>query len=124
MIGTSGVPLFIPPGGLSGAPFGTLLNRPITPIEQCQSVGATGDIIFADLDQYLTLDKGGIEAATSIHVRFLQDETAFRFVLRVDGHPRWRAALTPANGINTVSPFIALEARSESNKEHPHAATD
>lgn len=111
VIGTGGVPLFIPPGGLSGAPFGTLLNRPITPIEQCQSLGAKGDIIFADLDQYLTLDKGGIEAATSIHVRFLQDETAFRFVLRVDGHPRWRAALTPANGTNTVSPFIALEAR-------------
>ena len=39
------------------------------------------------------------------------DETAFRFILRVDGQPLWNSAVTPANGTNTISPFISLATR-------------
>ena len=58
------------------------------------------------------IEKGGMESASSIHVKFTTDETAFRFVMRVDGQPTWNAALTPSNGSNTQSPFITLDTRS------------
>jgi HK97 family phage major capsid protein len=111
VVGTGGVPMFIPSGGLSQAPFGTLLGRPIIPIEQAATVGSVGDITFADFNQYKLIDKGGIASDSSIHVRFEYDESVFRFVMRVDGQPLWATALTPAQGSNTVSPFITLAAR-------------
>jgi len=77
--GTSSQPVFLPPGGLSSAPFGTIMGRPINPIEHCAALGTVGDIIFADLDQYVFIEKGGIKADQSIHVQFLTDEMAFRF---------------------------------------------
>jgi len=111
VVGTGGVPMFVPAGGLSGAPFGTLLGRPIMPIEQAATLGTEGDIMFCDFSQYKLIDKGGIQTDSSIHVRFVYDESVFRFVVRVDGQPMWASALTPANGSNTVSPFITLQSR-------------
>jgi len=110
-VGTGGVPMFIPAGGLNQTPFGTLLGRPIIPIEQASTVGTVGDIILADFSQYILAEKGGIDAAVSIHVRFVYDETAFRFVMRIDGQPVWATTLTPFKGTNTVSPFVALASR-------------
>ena len=110
-VGIGGVPVFIPAGGLSAAPFGALLGRPITPIEQCQTVGTVGDIMFVDLQGYKMIEKGGIEAASSIHVQFLTDETTFRFVLRADGQPKRNAPLTPFKGSATQSAFITLATR-------------
>jgi HK97 family phage major capsid protein len=81
------------------------------PIEQCSTVGTVGDIVLADLSQYLLAEKGGMEAMASAHVRFLYAEQTFRFMMRVDGQPLWSTALTPANGTNTVSPFITLATR-------------
>lgn len=111
-VGTGGVPSFMPPGGLSGAPYGTLMGRPAIPMEQCATLGNVGDIMFIDPSQYIAIDKGGIQTASSIHITFLTDETAFRFVYRFDGQPAWVAPLTPATGsANTLSPFVALAAR-------------
>ena len=103
--------MFVPAGGLPNAPAGTLLGRPIVPIEQCQTLGTVGDIILADLSQYVIADKGGLESASSIHVRFVYDESVFRFVYRVDGQPIWNSALTPFLSANTLSPFVALASR-------------
>lgn len=110
-IGTGGAPIYMPPGGLSQSPYSTLLGRPVIPIEQCETLGTKGDIMLADFGEYILIDKGGIKQAQSIHVRFLYDETTFRFVYRVDGQPIWNSALTPYKGTNTVSPFITLQAR-------------
>lgn len=111
-VGTGGVPLFQPAGGMSQAPFGTLLGRPIVPIEQCQALGTKGDIYFVDMSQYIFCDKGGIQAASSIHVKFDYNETAFRFTYRCDGQPGWNSALTPYKGTSsTQSPFISLNTR-------------
>ncbi len=110
-VGMGGVPVYMPAGGLSGSPYDTLYGRPVIPIEQASTFGQVGDIVLADLNQYLMIDKGGIQQATSIHVAFTTDETAFRFVYRVDGQPGWNAPLTPAQGANTLSPFVTLAAR-------------
>ncbi len=110
-VGTGGIPVYMPAGGLSQAPFGTLMGRPVIPCEYCQTLGTTGDIILADLSQYLVIDKGGPTFASSIHVRFTTDETALRWVVRCDGQALWPTALTPHLGSNTLSPFVALASR-------------
>ena len=85
--------------------------RPVIAIEQADQLGAVGDIMLVDLNQYLLIDKGPMQSAASIHVRFIEDETTFRFVYRVNGQPIWNQPLTPYKGANTQSPFVALAAR-------------
>ena len=104
-------PIYVPAGGLSGAPYATLLGRPVIPIEQASAIGDLGDIQLVDLSQYLLIDKGGIQGAQSMHVRFLYDELVFRFIYRADGQPIWELPMTPFKGADTLSPFVTLEAR-------------
>lgn len=112
-LGTSAIPVFVPPGqGFVNVPNGTLLGRPIQPLEQCAALGDVGDIILADMSQYLIIEKaGGIQASSSIHVRFLYDEQVFKFVMRCDGQPLWNSAVTSYKGSVTRSPYVALAAR-------------
>lgn len=84
---------------------------PVIAIEQAEALGTPGDVILADLSQYLLIDKGPMESAVSIHVRFVWDEQTFRFIYRVNGQPIWNKPLTPYKGANPQSPFVALAAR-------------
>jgi HK97 family phage major capsid protein len=59
----------------------------------------------------MIIDKGGVNMATSIHIYFVTDETAFRFTYRVNGQPMWHSPLTAAHGSTTYSPYIALAVR-------------
>jgi hypothetical protein len=52
-----------------------------------------------------------IEQAMSIHVRFVYDESVFRFVMRVDGQPTLASALTPFKGTDALSHFVAIQTR-------------
>ena len=106
--GTSSTPVYMPPGGLSESPFARIMGRPAIPIEFCVTKGTVGDILFVDMTQYLYGQRRGIESAQSIHVNFATDQIAFRASLRGDGQPWWGSALTPFQGTNTQSPFIAL----------------
>ena len=105
-------PVYIPAGGLSEKPYGTLFGRPVIPLEQCNAAGEVGDIILADIGQYLLIDKGGVKAASSIHVRFLYDESVFRFIYRVDGKPIWNKPLSPYKGSASVFAFRNSRKRS------------
>ena len=111
VVGTGGVPVYLPATGISGSPYDTMYGRPVIPIEQASTVGTVGDINLLDLSQYLLIDKGNIQNDVSMHVRFLYAEKVFRFIFRVNGQPLWNLPLTPANGTNTVSPFITLASR-------------
>ena len=113
-VGTGGMPVYMPPGGLSASPYGTLMGRPVVPIEQASAVGTKGDILFCDWSEFLFSDKERLDAASSIHVRFINDETAFRFIYRCDGQPAWASPTTPYKGGSTAttSPFISLATRS------------
>lgn len=111
-LGTAGAMTYLPPGGLSGVPYGTLLGRPVVPIEQCATLGDQGDIILADMSAYLYgYSSTGIEGATSIHLRFDYGETAMRWTLFADGQPWQQSAITPYKGAATQSPYITLDAR-------------
>jgi HK97 family phage major capsid protein len=109
-VGVGGVPVYMPAGGISGAPFSTLFGRPVIPYEHGAALGTAGDIALVDPSQYTLIDKGGVQSASSIHVRFIFDETVLRFVYRVDGAPEWNAPLTPRSGGSTLAPFVILGA--------------
>ena len=115
-IGTAGVlaQLYQFPGGPMNyaSPYGTILGRPAIPIEQCAAIGTEGDIILFDPSQYIIGDKGGMNAASSIHVQFVTDQTAFRWIYRVNGEPIWHSPLTPYKGSSTLSPYVVLATRS------------
>lgn len=111
VVGTGGVPVYMPASGLSEDGYDRLFGRPVVPIEFAATVGTVGDIIHADLSQYVLIDKGGVRQDTSMHVAFTTDEQAFRAIWRVDGQSLWSSALTPFKGTNTVSPFVGLATR-------------
>jgi HK97 family phage major capsid protein len=105
------VPMFLAAGGLSGLPYSTILGRPYYDIEYLPALGSVGDLLLFSPSQYQMIEKaGGIQSASSIHVYFTTDETAFRFVYRVDGAPTWDTTLTLKDGTTTVSPIVALAA--------------
>ena len=110
---SSGVfPVYLPPGGLSSAPYGTLMGRPVIPHEACRALGDKGDIYFVDLTQYLLLRKAsGIVASMSMHLYFDYDAMAFKFIFRVAGMPWWSKARPAAYGANSRSCFITLAER-------------
>jgi len=111
-VGTGGAPVFIPPGGLSVAPYGSLLGRPIMPIEYCQALGTVGDIIFADMSMIASGTQGSVEAASSIHLRFDYAETCFRFMWAVDARPWFTVPKSPFKGTaSSISPIVTLATR-------------
>lgn len=110
-VGTGGELVFMPPGGISAAPYATLKGRPIIPTEYNAALGTPGDIALVDLSQYMLVDKGGVQMATSIHVAFDTDEMRFRVTYRVDGRPMWTKPVAPFKGSTNRSPFVALAQR-------------
>jgi len=112
MADANGNALYMPPLGLSDTPFSRLYNRPVIATEHNSTLGTVGDIMAVDLSSYLLIDKGAVVGDSSMHVRFLYDEMAFRWTYRCDGQSMWNSALTPKNGTATQSPFITLATRS------------
>jgi HK97 family phage major capsid protein len=111
-VGTGGVPVFLPAGGASGSPYMTLMGRPVVPVEQCSKLGDAGDILLADMSDYIGIDKGQLETDTSMHVQFLYDEQVFRFRYRFNGCPYTNSAVaTYKNASTTISPYVTLGAR-------------
>jgi HK97 family phage major capsid protein len=110
-VGVAGVPAYMPPGGVADSPYGRLKGRPVIETEFNPTLGTVGDIVVADMSWYMGWEKGPVETYSSIHVQFLTDETAFKFIYRVDGQPALASALTPYKGTATTSPFVALATR-------------
>jgi len=100
--------VLFPYAGYTAEGVRTLYGKPIIETEFNASLNTTGDILLADLGEYIVFEKGGIESASSIHVEFLTDQEVFRYIARMDGSANVASALTPANGSNTTSPFVVL----------------
>lgn len=107
-----GTNVYNPANGLADAPFGTLYGRPVIPHQACSTLGSAGDVILADLNEYMTLTKaGGIQGAQSGHLYFDYDMQAFKFCLRVGGQPWWPSTISALNGSATYSPFVITAVR-------------
>lgn len=108
-IGTGGVPVYLP--AAQEGSVSTLKGRPVVETDHCPALGAEGDIMFADLSDYMLITKGGVKADTSIHVQFLAAENAFRFIFRANGMPKRNKTLTIKNSSNARSSIVTLAAR-------------
>ncbi len=107
-----GWPAYMPPGGMSASPYGTLKGRPVISTDACNTLGDLGDILLVDMSQYLTITKtSGIRSDVSIHLWFDYDTLAYKFVFRVAGQGWWGSSISPRSGTNTRSCFVALAAR-------------
>ena len=109
-------PIYLPtgvnPGGIQVSPYGTLLGRPVIVSQHANTFSSAGDVLLADLSYYQTITKaGGLQTATSMHLYFDADLTAFRTTFRMDGQSKIAAPITPAKGNTTLSPFVQLGAR-------------
>lgn len=106
------IPVYLPAGGISAAPYATLKGRPVIPVEACSTVGTKGDIILTDLSQYMSLTKGtDIKTDISMHLYFDQGLMAYRFTFRVAGQPWWGSNILPQNGSTTRTWAVSLDTR-------------
>jgi HK97 family phage major capsid protein len=106
-----GIPVaFTPPSALTG-PNAMLLGRPIIPVESCAALGTVGDIVLADLSQYIAITKGVVKAEQSMHFFFDQNVRAFRFVMRMGGQPWLSTPITRKSGSSTLGHFVTLATR-------------
>lgn len=106
--------IYLGPGmGLNQSPYGVLLGRPVIPMMSAMpALGDVGDIMFANLKYYYTgVKAGGVKSASSIHLYFDREITAFRFSMRVDGNVPFQAPVTTQYGSYNMSAFVLLEAR-------------
>lgn len=109
--------IWMPEGGISGAQYQTILGRPVIFNDNCQAIGTKGDVLLADLKQYMLLKKGTAKQDWSMHVEFLTDQMCFRMVLRCNGTPKVTVPVTLKNSRRTRSPFVTLAARGGSVAE-------
>ena len=103
--------VYVPAGLVPDAPYGMLMGKKVNVTSHCAALGEVGDIILGDFSQYAVIERGGMQTASSIHVKFLTDETLFRFVKRINGRPINSDTITPPGGGSTVAPFVTLETR-------------
>lgn len=108
-IGTGGSVIPVMTRGTTGQ-F-EILTRPVLFTEKTSPLGDLGDILLADLSQYVVGLRSEMRFDTSIHVAFTTDELLSRIIERHDGQPLWDKALTLADGTTTVSPFVVLAER-------------
>jgi HK97 family phage major capsid protein len=95
--------------GITNAPSGVLLGRPIRFTEKVPVLGAVGDLSLVDPGFYLNAVRSGVEIAVSEDFLFDTDQIAYRAKLRHDGQPALKAPYRMADGSSTqVSPFVRL----------------
>jgi HK97 family phage major capsid protein len=110
-VGTGGVPVYLPAGGVTEAPNARLKGRPVVPVEYCATLGTVGDIVLANFSAYCMGIRGMVDQAQSMHLKFDYAQTAFRFIFEADGQPWLASTLTPFKGTNTLSPIVTLATR-------------
>ncbi len=109
---TNPEPVYMPAGGISDRPYATMMGRPIITTEASPALGDVGDIILADMTQYMSVVKsGGIRQDVSMHLYFDYDMMAFRFILRIGGQPWWNSPIARVGGQPSRGYFVALGAR-------------
>jgi HK97 family phage major capsid protein len=106
---SAGNRIFQGPNGVGPTVFGTLKGLPILVSDYCAVVGNVGDIILGDFSKYQLVSKGGLKLASSAHIKFLEDETVFKFTYRMAGKPVG-LLLTATDGTE-IGDFVELAAR-------------
>lgn len=108
-------PVWLPPGvgvtgGIAGTPNPTILGRPAMELEQCSASGTPGDLCFFNMGEYVFIEKEneGLSFDQSMHVAFLTNEMAFRWVYRTNGQPILKSKVLRYTGGTYTSPFVTV----------------
>jgi HK97 family phage major capsid protein len=111
-VSPSTVSMYAPAGTAGNQNDHALIKgRPVIVAEQAARLGTPGDIVLADLSQYVLLD-GGLKTDLSVDADFVHDQCVFRFSYRCDGRPIWATPILPFNGSAiTRSAYVALAQR-------------
>ncbi len=108
-------PVSINIGGMSQPPAQMLRGMSLVTSEFCKMLGESGDIFLADLKMYKAITQSLVREDVSMHVEFLTDKSALRFIISFDGAPLYNTPVTPfqagSTTVNTVSSFIQLATR-------------
>ncbi len=104
--------------GGSLAPFFTvgangqmrLLNLPVIPTEKLPTLGDKGDLVLADLSQFIISLRQDVQLEASRHAGWSTDSTYYRCIVRCNGMGSWKSPLTPKTG-DTLSWVVTLDAR-------------
>jgi len=89
-----------------------LLGLPVIFTEHCKAANTTGDVLLCNWGEYLEGVYQPITGLSSIHVRFVYNETTFKYYMENAGQWWWRTVMTPANSADSLSPVISLATRS------------
>jgi HK97 family phage major capsid protein len=108
------MPVWVPMNqGAQANPFdGFILGYPVIFTEHAQTLGTKGDLTCVNLAGYYSAMKsGGVDFASSMHLYFDQNLTAFRWTFRINGQPILSAPYAAAKGASTKSHFVTLASR-------------
>jgi HK97 family phage major capsid protein len=109
VIGT--VPVYLPPTGIEGQPFGRLFGRPVMFIEGLPAVGTTGDIMLVDPSSFwLALKTQGARVEASAHAEFKNDIIAYKGAVRSGFKSKFSAPITRADA-TTAGNVVLLATR-------------
>lgn len=91
---------------------GVMMGIPVHFTEKVPTLGTKGDLSLIHPQSYGVANRSGLEVAISEHFLFDTDTVAFRFKIRNDAKPLWRAPYLQSDGGNTtaskVGPFSVL----------------
>ncbi len=96
--------------GAVKTPTWSLFGHPLYFTEKLPALGTAGDVMLIDWSRYLVGTRMDIQIEVSPHVKFLNNQMVWRIILRTDGQPWLNDKITLADGVTTVSPFVALAA--------------
>lgn len=100
------------PNGVRDAPGGSLLGWPLRFSELGKTLGDKGDIqLVSPKGYYAARRTQAVQFASSMHLYFDYNMTAFRWTFRFGGQPHLSAPMTPPNSSNTKSHFVVLDER-------------
>lgn len=103
------IPVFQPSTSEDSPDF--LHGRPCFFTEFASTLGDEGDLICVNWMEYLEGIYQPLQRDESVHVRWENHESAFKFWLRNAGAPWWHSALTPNQSTTTLSPIVTLAER-------------
>ncbi len=83
-------------------------GRPVVVTEFNSALGTAGDILLADMSEYLFWEKGGVNTSVNPWLQWLTSEEAFKFTYRCDGQTSHYSPITPFKGSATQSAFVTL----------------
>jgi HK97 family phage major capsid protein len=84
------MPVWVPANqGMQANPWdGYILGYPVIFTEHAQTLGTKGDLVCVNMSGYYAATKaGGVDFASSMHLYFDQNLTAFRWTFRLAGQP-------------------------------------